>query len=386
MNTAHRLLIIFTAFIFTGCISSQALYFHERTKFGFSVQVKPEDPQEKIGTHIGFKRRIVAIVPPKMLSQDTRNAIDDFNGENKSTESPKLASDMYHEGEALSLVSTFDVTANALKSVHIHNNFASGQAAKNLVDVSNETYQASKNVKAFKEFIEAKKVEAQLAQRANSSPVAPVHNKEIAPPAISSGTKEAEYHKPYLQGHQIVLAKGTITYEDEFAQLTPDAKTKNMCIAELEDAGKDCGLTWLGELAKNKKMDFIEELTFIKNAKGENRDTCLRDVRDRAKLCGETLLTELAMRHETKIRTGLEKIVQGIRDTKKKAISELLKHLEQTDDTIFPLNILKEIGAGLVGIFIDATDTYTPEEITTCTKDMDSCKHPKLKEMLLNKG
>lgn len=262
MNTAHKLLIIIAAFVFTGCISSQALYFHERTKFGFSVQAKPEDPQEKLATHLGFKRQIIAIVPPKLVSKRTRNEIDG------KPHTDETEGDKYHEGEALSLVSTFDVTANALKSIHIHNNFASGQAAKNLVDVSNEVYQDSKNVEAFRKFIADKKAEAKAAQNAGSSVVAPVRSDGFAPPAAAGKITEANYQKPY--GHQLLLTKGRVTYEDKFAQtttpLTAKEKEKDTCLNKLlSDEGKDCAMTWLGELAKNNKMDFIEALPIVEN-------------------------------------------------------------------------------------------------------------------------
>ncbi len=94
-----------------GC-AQNALFFNETTKFAFTAEYKP-DSSQPISSSLGYKRRIVAVVPPKEpVSQENAN-------------NPQAIPN----GEALSLVSTFDVEAQANLGVTIKNYFASGRAA-----------------------------------------------------------------------------------------------------------------------------------------------------------------------------------------------------------------------------------------------------------------
>lgn len=98
------------------CLSAcapKALFFHESTKVAFAADYNVSDTQP-LATSLGYKRRIVAVVPAQ-----ERN-IPDGGTERNGTNS----------GEALSLVSKFNVRAGAQDGMVITNNFASGMAAR----------------------------------------------------------------------------------------------------------------------------------------------------------------------------------------------------------------------------------------------------------------
>lgn len=96
----------------TGC-APKALYFHETTKVAFAADYNTSDTQP-LATSLGYKRRIVAVVP----AQERRvpHGGTERNGTN--------------EGEALSLVSKFNIQIGAREGTVITNNFASGMAAR----------------------------------------------------------------------------------------------------------------------------------------------------------------------------------------------------------------------------------------------------------------
>ena len=96
-----------------GACAPKALYFHESTKIAFAADYNTSDTQP-LSTSFGYKRRILAVVPAQ-----ERN-IPDGGTERNGTNS----------GEALSLVSKFNVRAGANEGVVITNNFASGMAAR----------------------------------------------------------------------------------------------------------------------------------------------------------------------------------------------------------------------------------------------------------------
>ena len=75
----------------TGCASNAAT-FYEGTRFAFVIEFKPESSQP-MNLSLGYKRRIAAVVPPQKPAPKT----------------PAQNQDQIHEGDALSLVSTFDV-------------------------------------------------------------------------------------------------------------------------------------------------------------------------------------------------------------------------------------------------------------------------------------
>jgi hypothetical protein len=91
----------------------RALYFHESTKVAFAADYNTSDSQP-LSSSFGYKRRIVAVVPAQ------EREIPDGGTERNATNS----------GEALSLVSKFNVRSGAKEGVVITNNFASGMAAR----------------------------------------------------------------------------------------------------------------------------------------------------------------------------------------------------------------------------------------------------------------
>ena len=96
-----------------GACAPKALYFHESTKVAFAADYNTSDTQP-LATSLGYKRRIVAVVPAQ------ERIIPDGGTERNAT----------NTGEALSLVSKFNVRAGAKEGVVITNNFASGMAAR----------------------------------------------------------------------------------------------------------------------------------------------------------------------------------------------------------------------------------------------------------------
>jgi hypothetical protein len=108
-------LVLGIAIMGMGCVNGNTLYFHESAKLGFSAEIKP-DMSEPVSTHIGFKRRVAAVIPPKNPAEN--------DGE-------------IHKGEALSLLSVFDVYAHWAKGVVVQSNFASGKAAKKMAEGTN---------------------------------------------------------------------------------------------------------------------------------------------------------------------------------------------------------------------------------------------------------
>lgn len=370
----HLSAIIVLAFISTGCVSSQALYFHERTKLGISAQVKPEDPQEKVAAHVGFKRRIVAIVPPKKLACNTAKnfAKDSATSTSKCNNTDTGDSnnpDNYHEGEALSLVSTFQVEANILKSVHIHNNFASGQAAKNLVAADAESLQYQANLDKFLEFLQQ--------QKTNTATV----GAETPEPAHAS-LPHSGLQRSYYDGPPFHLASnpgiGLATSGDPETAANTE---KAACLKKLEEEGRQCALTWLGKLAGNTKINFIEDLALVKNAQ-ENKQDCLGKLTSVSNFCQSTLLAKLAENKESDVRGEIEVLITKKNELKKKAVETLLKRLDQVDDLAFPFNVLKDIFTSLIGMFADATESFTKKEIADCAKDLNACENKNLKELL----
>lgn len=108
------ILLLATALGLSAC-APRALYFHESTKVAFTADYNTSDTQP-LATTFGYKRRIVAIVPAQV-----RN-IPENGSERNGTNS----------GEALSLVSKFNVRAGTSEGIFITNNFASGMAARNM--------------------------------------------------------------------------------------------------------------------------------------------------------------------------------------------------------------------------------------------------------------
>lgn len=102
------------AFSLSAC-APRALYFHESTKVAFAADYNTSDSQP-LSSSFGYKRRIVAVVPAQ------EREIPEGGTERDGT----------NLGEALSLVSKFNVRSGAKEGVVIINNFASGMAARTL--------------------------------------------------------------------------------------------------------------------------------------------------------------------------------------------------------------------------------------------------------------
>lgn len=110
----HYILPLTAALSLSAC-APRALFFHESTKVAFAADYNTSDTQP-IATSFGYKRRIVAVVPGQ------ERIIPEGGSERTGTNS----------GEALSLVSKFNVRAGTSEGVVITNNFASGMAARNM--------------------------------------------------------------------------------------------------------------------------------------------------------------------------------------------------------------------------------------------------------------
>ena len=115
--------LVVLAAVLTGC-SINAATFYEGTRLAFVTEYNPASG-EPVNLTLGYKRRIAAVVPPQTPTTDPNRP---------------------HTGEALSLVSTFEVEPGARigEGVIIRNVFASGMAAQALTKDDPE-----ENVKAL---------------------------------------------------------------------------------------------------------------------------------------------------------------------------------------------------------------------------------------------
>lgn len=89
----------------TGCTTDN-IYFYERTKTAISLSFA-ENPAEPVEAQIGYKRVVVAYVPP-------------------------LETDGIGDGESQSIISNFRVGYENGNELVIRNGFASGEAAENI--------------------------------------------------------------------------------------------------------------------------------------------------------------------------------------------------------------------------------------------------------------
>ncbi len=113
-NFSLRILLTLGLLGLAGC-APQALYFHEATKVGFAANYNASD-SEPVSTTFGYQRRIVAVVPAKERNSATGQQADAEN-----------------QGESLSTISKFHVTADTKDGMVIKNNFATGMAARKLM-------------------------------------------------------------------------------------------------------------------------------------------------------------------------------------------------------------------------------------------------------------
>lgn len=125
-----------------GC-APNAIIFHETSKVGFNTQYQP-DSSQPVNVTFGYKRRIVAVVPSRDAEKRDTYAIVTF--EDKAT---KQKMEVFRpKGEALSMVSRFDVVAKPNEGVAITNYFATGFAARVLTG-ENTDQETAKGVKAL---------------------------------------------------------------------------------------------------------------------------------------------------------------------------------------------------------------------------------------------
>lgn len=113
MRFYHLPLTALSAALSLCACAPKALYFHESTKVAFAADYNTSDTQP-LATSFGYKRRIVAVVPAQ------ERVIPVGGTERNGT----------NTGEALSLVSKFNVRASTSEGIVITNNFASGMAAR----------------------------------------------------------------------------------------------------------------------------------------------------------------------------------------------------------------------------------------------------------------
>lgn len=143
MNLAQlSALAVGLALLSSGC-APNAIMFHETAKFGFNTQYQP-DSSQPVNVTLGFKRRIAAVVPSRDVEQkDTYEVVKIVD--------PATQQEMHvfrPKGEALSMVSRFDVVAKPNEGVAITNYFATGLAARVLTGAGTDEV-AAKGVKAL---------------------------------------------------------------------------------------------------------------------------------------------------------------------------------------------------------------------------------------------
>jgi len=103
-NLGAIILLSSGSLLWSGCANE--LIFMERTKAAIAVDFAT-NPAEPVEVTAGYKRTILAMVPPKQPASDSQSV---------------------HQGEALSLISTFDLQYNDTELV-VKNGFVGGKAA-----------------------------------------------------------------------------------------------------------------------------------------------------------------------------------------------------------------------------------------------------------------
>lgn len=143
MNIAKLLTFGAGLTLFCGGCAPNAIMFHETSKVGFNTQYQP-DSSQPVNVTFGYKRRIVAVVPSR--DAEKRDTYEIVTFEDKVT---KQKMEVFRpKGEALSMVSRFDVVAKPNEGVAITNYFATGFAARVLTGENTEQ-DVAKGVKAL---------------------------------------------------------------------------------------------------------------------------------------------------------------------------------------------------------------------------------------------
>lgn len=143
MNISKLLTLGAGLTLFCGGCAPNAIMFHETSKVGFNTQYQP-DSSQPVNVTLGYKRRIVAVVPSR--DAEKRDTYEIVTFEDKVT---KQKMEVFRpKGEALSMVSRFDVVAKPNEGVAITNYFATGFAARVLTG-ENTDQETAKGVKAL---------------------------------------------------------------------------------------------------------------------------------------------------------------------------------------------------------------------------------------------
>jgi len=110
-NLAAIILLSACSLLWSGCANE--LIFMERTKAAIAVDFAT-NPAEPVEVTAGYKRTILAMVPPKQPASDSQSV---------------------HQGEALSLISTFDLQYNNNDTeLVVKNGFVGGKAASTIAN------------------------------------------------------------------------------------------------------------------------------------------------------------------------------------------------------------------------------------------------------------
>lgn len=141
MKHKEWILLLIGGVFLGGCgITKNTLFYHEGTKVGFQVKLSPKDTLEPVSVNLGLDRSILAIVPPTCPYKDETAGTDMakacFKGQPPYSKNEKGEMVLkepeqvgVHSGEALSVMSIFDLETKTVEGFTIYQNFASGEAA-----------------------------------------------------------------------------------------------------------------------------------------------------------------------------------------------------------------------------------------------------------------
>lgn len=143
MNTFIRLQflsLIILSLSLSAC-AENSIVFHERTQFGLNLEARPE-LSTPVNLNMAYNRNLLAVVPSKNEGEEP-TGIDDNEGNANNDQNEDSE-------EAVSLLSTFGVSYKKNEGffsgadVYIHNNFATGRAAKTLTESRGNTNGSAK--------------------------------------------------------------------------------------------------------------------------------------------------------------------------------------------------------------------------------------------------
>ncbi len=134
MKHKEWILLLISGILFGGCgLTKNTLLYHEGTHVGLQIKANPTDTLEPLSVNLGLERTVVAIVPPACPYKDDEAGKKGdltkacFQGNPPSTDDTVNAGG--HSGEALSVLSLFDLKSKTIEGFTLYQNFASGEAA-----------------------------------------------------------------------------------------------------------------------------------------------------------------------------------------------------------------------------------------------------------------